>query len=136
MGSTHRSHYSPDQRHIALGLLLSKSNGYIKIPHGSIKDISKSTGIYRNSLRTIWRLKLKGERIGIRRSEGYKKWKHKTKDVINDKLIIISILKRGTIKSLRKQLNIGVGSVHREVKDCSIRKVVNYLKHTLNEKQK
>ena len=79
---------------------------------------------------------IKGENIGIRRSEGYKKRKHKTKDVINDKLTTISLLKRGTIRSLRKQLNIGVGSVHREVKDGSIRRVVNYLKPTLNEKQK
>ena len=56
--------------------------------------------------------------------------------MINDKLTTISLLKRGTIRSLIKQLNIGVGSVHREVKDGSIRRVVNYLKPTLTQKQK
>ena len=85
----------------------------VKLPHDAITEVSKETGIHCNFLRTIWECKLKGERIVIRRSEGYKKRKHKTKDVINDKLTTISLLKIGTIRSLRKQLNIGVGLVHR-----------------------
>ena len=78
----------------------------------------------------------KGETIGIRRFEGHKKRKHKTIHGINDKLTSIDVSKRGTIRSLSKQLHIGVGSVHRAVKDGSIRRVVNYLKPTLTQKQK
>ena len=93
MGSTHRSNYSQDQRHIALGLLLSKTNGEIKLPHGALTEVSKETGIHRNSLKTIWERKLKGEDIGIMRSEGHKKRKHITKDIIRNKLTTISLLK-------------------------------------------
>ena len=100
MGSTHRSHYSPDQRHIALGILLSKANGEIKLPHGVLTEVSKETGIHRNSLKKIWERKLKGEDIGIRRSEGHKKRKNITKDIIRNKLTIIDVYKRVIISSL------------------------------------
>ena len=97
MGSTHRSHYSQDQRHIALGLLLSKANGEIKLPHGALTEVSKETGIHQNSLKTIWERKLKGENIGIRRSDGHKKRKHIKKDIIRNKLTMISLLKEGLL---------------------------------------
>ena len=76
---------------------------------------------------------IEGENIGIRRSEGHKKRKHITKDIIRNKLTTISLLKRGTIRSLRKQLNIVVGSVHRAVKQGSIRRVINHVKPSLTK---
>ena len=90
----------------------------------------------RSQLKTIWEHKLKGEDIEIRCSEGHKKRKHITKDIIRNKLTTISLLKRGTIRSLSKQINIGVGSVHRAVKQGSIRRVINHVKPSLTKQQK
>lgn len=56
--------------------------------------------------------------------------------MIHTKLTNIDVSKRGSIRSLPEKLNIGVGSVHREVKNGSIKRVNNYIKHTLNEKKK
>ena len=54
MGYTHRSHYTKEKRHISLGILLSKANGEIKLPHGALTEVSTEKGIHRNTLRTIF----------------------------------------------------------------------------------
>ena len=135
MGSTHRLHYTKDQRHIALGILFLKENGGVKLAHVSIDDIEKDPGIHRNMLSTIWERNVKGEIIGIRRSEGYKKQKHITTDIIRNKLTTIYLLKRGTVRSLSKQLKIGVGSLHISVKQGIIRIVINHVKTRLTNQQ-
>ena len=72
MEPIHRSNVKIDERNIALGHLLSKADNELNLPYGAFREISKLTGINRNTIRTIWSRHKNGEQIGNRRSKGVK----------------------------------------------------------------
>ena len=72
MEPIHRSNVKIDERNIALGHLLSKADNELNLPYGAFREISKLTGINRNTISTIWLRHKNGEQIGNRRSKGVK----------------------------------------------------------------
>ena len=136
MEPIHRSNVKIDERNIALGQLLSKTDDQLNLPYGDLGEVEKLNGINRNTISTIWNRHKNGEQIGNRRSKGGKRKGDKTKNILNKKLTKIDISKRGNIRSLSNQLDISVGTIHHDIKEGLIKKVVSHVKPLLNDKQK
>ena len=85
MEPIHRSNVKIYERNIALGHLLSKADNELNLPYGAFREISKLTGINRNTISTIWSRHKNGEQIGNRRSKGGKRKGDKTKNILNKK---------------------------------------------------
>ena len=54
MEPIHRSNVKIDERNIALGQLLAKTDDQLNLPYGALREVEKLTGINRNTISTIW----------------------------------------------------------------------------------
>ena len=136
MTPTSRSNVSIDKRQVALGHLFSKANSNNDLSYGSFSEVVAKTGVHRNTLRTIWTRHCNGEDICNRRGHGGSKKGDKTKEIISNKLTQIDVHKRGTIRSLAQNLQIGNTTIHRALRKGLIKKVITHVKPSLNTKQK
>ena len=136
MTPTSRSNVAIDKRQVALGHLLSKANSNNHLPYGAYAEVVAKTGVHRNTLSTIWKRHCNGEDICNRRGHGGSKKGDKTKEIISNKLTQIDVHKRGTIRSLEQNLQIGNTTTYRALRKGLIKKVITHVKPSLNPKQK
>ena len=123
MTPTSRSNVAIDKRQVSLGHLLSKANINNHIPYGAYEEVVAKTGVHRKTLSMIWKRHCNGEDICNRRGHGGSKKGDKTKEIISNKLTKIDVHKRGTIRSLAQNLQIGNTTTYHSISKGLIKRL-------------